>query len=68
MNSNINPETIQDFNDKMDELCGKIQARMADYTGTPVVYEIFNDTLNRLEVARRVFNQYAATGEVKNPD
>lgn len=68
MNSNINPETIQDFNDKMDALYFKLQARMADYTDKIDAYEIFTDTLNRLEVARRVFNQYAATGEVKNPD
>ena len=72
MFSEIPEETIKDFNEKMD----KNRKEMMDFAGSfrasnPTETKgdyVFSELMNRMEIARRVFNHYAQTGEIKVPD
>lgn len=71
------PEEIAvEFNQKADELrkktwkhLGEISAR-TDLTDDQknTMRDILTEDMNRMEVARRVFNCFAVSGEVVSPD
>jgi len=66
MNTKISEEMIADFNIQMDKIREELMEKHAKFCNDPDGYMIH--LMNRMEIARRVFNTFAETGEVKIPD
>lgn len=65
----IDNEIIKDFNLKINKLKQEISTISPPKMMTiDNFYSIVSRQLNYLEIARRIFNEYAESGEVKIPD
>jgi hypothetical protein len=62
------PEEIAiDFNNKVNTLRRELMD-MRPYCKSEIANDILREQINRLEIARRIFNDYALNGVVRIPE
>lgn len=69
----INQNIVIDFNNQVDSLRTKLIGQpIPDFCNTEekenIFFKLQTQHINRLEIARRIFNEYAENGIVKIPD
>jgi hypothetical protein len=60
-------EIAIDFNKQVDKLRHELMDMMP-YCKSEIAEDILREEINRLEIARRIFNDYALNGVVRMPE